>query len=594
MKLINKILISTLIIICISLSSSIKIEKKPEPLNKRKNKIKDLKSNTRFFSNSNFTLSINNEIVNSKSVAKVSHGFIREYELPSINNNDEVTLSFEKPTEEVVVAGFFQVDGYRFSTGAEWKCSSGSSEVTSSRNEYALFESKNVYCALSAGSSLVISSKVSLKPIGKIAFVIENYLVDIKVNEFSIPYPGPGDSNQQRVIETTLQAGDKIQICGKDDTIRDAFFTASIYFEGNVIDTDGSWSCNGKSAVIKRKNKDLKSNLSDVKVTENLIRSNALPIWDGTIGKVDRVVCCSKTLTKQNPLEIEENYVIKSDLKNKCFIAKKGSKFDLDELTNSRLVILSNEVNIDMITVDGNPKTYSRIMNNIELKLGSKLTISISRKDKEKDLKIAFAAYIKVYGYTYVCYSSNSTFKPTVASKLDVFDTFTQDFGDLIPKNAQYIGIMTGDSETITGELNFDKTDSIYFVVDDFVTSLKVNGKDIPFTAEKDEWTYLRSAERLNLFSGDKVEICGKNWNNEKNVLHNPSMIIATVNYRNRVINTDKSWIANGKPAVELGLNSHIGTIYEFLKQFKQIDINANRIWDAAMSIATCVEKILP
>ena len=81
MKYINKILLLTLILICISFSFSIKVDLKSEPLSQRKNKIMDLKTNTRFFSNSKFTLKINDMIIKSIKESPANSGFITEYEI---------------------------------------------------------------------------------------------------------------------------------------------------------------------------------------------------------------------------------------------------------------------------------------------------------------------------------------------------------------------------------------------------------------------------------------------------------------------------------------------------------------------------------
>ena len=484
-----------------------------------------------------------------------------------------------------MVAGFFQVDGSRFSTGAEWKCSSGSSELSASRQDLALFESKNIYCPDSKKGSIDITAKVNMKQVGKIAFSIDNVAVDIKVNDFSLPYPGLGDYDQLREFDTTLQEGDNVQICGKDDTFGAAYMIGSIYFEGNAIDTDESWICNGKPAVVGSSAADPNKNSWNKNDAGKKIRPTAKRIWDGSSGKIDNVVCCFKVLQKNSSVSME-NYINMADLKNNVFIAKKGSKFDLDEKTNDRLVILRSNNVTGQITVDTKTHSLNQISNNIGLKIGSKISIKITNTDATKDLKIAFAVFIKSNGKTFVFYSSRST------TNLKVFETLTQDFGDLVPKNAQFIG-SSKNEETI----NFDLVwSSIKFVIDDYVESLKVNGKDIPFIGEN-SWNTLRTAN-LDFFlkSGDKIEICGRNAKNSTNGVNNndnPAMIIATVRYGNKFISTDLNWKSDdGKAAVEIKHSAY--NFIDDLKKNNDIDSAAMPIWGKNKKETSCVEITLP
>ena len=134
---------------------------------------------------------------------------------------------------------------------------------------------------------------------------------------------------------------------------------------------------------------------------------------------------------------------------------------------------------------------------------------------------------------------------------------------------------------------------NVFFVADDKTNSFKKNGV---FVLENStaKWNELQEV-RVDLKSGDKVEFCISNRDNQKVTNDNPAMFVATIYYEiNKSVSTDSSWTVNDKASKVVG--SVVWSTNDGWNgiNYGPISKLAKNIWSQDDSIDTCFTKELP
>jgi hypothetical protein len=195
-------------------------------------------------------------------------------------------------------------------------------------------------------------------------------------------------------------------------------------------------------------------------------------------------------------------------------------------------------------------------------------------------------------------YSGNS-YRLQSGQPLGIFEILTEDFGNLVPSFASYIGNLNDKEDTIIGTLSYSNisTGSIKIVADFSLTSVKLNSKDVSFDGAKDG-NVLRTV-RTDIKVGDTIEICVEKLNTSS-ASNNFAILAANVDYFDidgnlQSISTDSSWtlLDDRLPSILADLENPIACLSEMIKVAKGISPTASILWDKHSREKLCVKKTL-
>ena len=564
--------------------------------------------NTQIFSNSVFDL-----LINDKSVPKIeTKNSITTYNISKLSDGDTIKVSFASAPENVGIIALFETEKQsRFQTNSSWKCT-GTAIANSARSASLNNFKDATYMACKPGvdKKMVFSATVKMRSIGEIVVVIDDFLQDITINGTSLPYTRLGVWTTVRLFsDITVQAGDTINICGRNNEAGLAFMIGTVYYDGGFQNTNENWTCSGKPPVLNAVNNNNSSALTkstfssiwDNQANAKKVQEKAKYIWDNS-GTVNVQVCCSITLPAIPAPIVNDDFTVDTDPNNDSLEIQQSSKFDLVNCNDKFSLIQDFQLSSAELRIDDKliPLDANGVAINTGMKIGSKISLKIVR-NSNKVLKTAFSAILKVENRLIMFYSGDS-YKLLSNKKLKVFETLTQDFGDILPEGASYIGSDDNSTreETIVGFLKYSKINnsSIKIVADNRLTSVKVKNASISFEGLRDGVSMRTVVTILN--SGDEIEICA-----EKPATlikkDNFPLLVANVEYFDKnkelvSIFTDSTWKLKSNQPVNIlaSIKTPLDCISEIVKVSKGISPSASIIWDNSQSPLLCVKKILP
>ena len=147
-------------------------------------------------------------------------------------------------------------------------------------------------------------------------------------------------------------------------------------------------------------------------------------------------------------------------------------------------------------------------------------------------------------------------------------------------------GIVSKNADVISPASN------VFFVADDIVNSFKVNNIPVQ-TKQNTKWNELQQVS-VNLNSGDWLEFCISNGNDQATNGSNPAMFVCTIFYGNKSISTDKTWRVNNEESEEVGsVTNPVNNGWKSIN-YGAISKEAKLIWNKNKTSKSCFVVILP
>lgn len=207
------------------------------------------------------------------------------YELnPKIGSNDELTIIAKKitsslPSTLVATIKYIDTDGLeqQISTNEEWACKGDNIQVLGVNDGSTVWHKDNAtqLSKLSTSAKFIwnksdniecsiLLKKNAPKVIGSMKISVDSYLMDIKVNDKSLPIQIKPDQDFMitRLIKYQFIEGDKIEIFARRGKDKWPGIIASIDYlnkKGELItkNSNSSWTCDGQPAKIFPKQTDI-------------------------------------------------------------------------------------------------------------------------------------------------------------------------------------------------------------------------------------------------------------------------------------------------------------------------------------------------